>query len=354
MNMIVTLICFIFVLGIIILVHEFGHFFFSKKFGVYVHEFAIGMGPKIFSRRKGETEYSIRAIPIGGFCSLAGEDGEEQDDKGKNIPKKRKLFAKPIWQRFLILFFGAGNNFILALVLLFLVAIIGGAPVMDPLIHDVTKDYPAALAGMEKGDKILEVNGHKTKTIDDVQLYIILNKVGTDISFKVEDKAGNVKDYTLTPKKVTEDGKDNYYYGVEFKSGVEHGFIQSIKYTFVKTGAILRQMVVVLKNLFTGHLSLDNLSGPVGIYSVVGEARMQGIVTLMSLTALLSINVGFLNLIPFPAFDGGRIFLLLIEKIRRKPMKPETENMINFVGFILIMILAVYVTGNDIFKMIFK
>ncbi len=354
MNMIVTLICFVLVLGIIILVHEFGHFFFSKKFGVYVHEFAIGMGPKIFSRRKGETEYSVRAIPIGGFCSLAGEDGEEQDDKGKKIPRNRKLFAKPIWQRFLILFFGAGNNFILALILLFLVALIGGAPVMDPLIYDVTKDYPAALAGIEKGDKILEVNGHKTKTIDDVQLYILLNKVGTNIDFKIEDKDGNVKDYTLTPKKVTKDGQDNYYYGVEIKSDVEHGFVQSIKYTFVKTGALLRQMVLTLKYLFTGHLSLDNLSGPVGIYSVVGEARTEGFVTLMSLTALLSINVGFLNLIPFPAFDGGRIFLLLIEKIRRKPMKPETENMINVVGFILIMILAVYVTGNDIFKMIFK
>ncbi len=354
MNSIVTLIIFIIILGIIILVHEFGHFIFSKKFGVYVHEFAIGMGPKIFSRQKGETEYSIRAIPIGGFCSLAGEDGEETDDKGKKIPKKRKLFAKPIWQRFLILFFGAGNNFILAYIFLFLVALIGGAPIMDPVISGVTENYPMAEAGIEQGDKILEVNGHKTKTIDDVQLYITLNKVGTDLDLKIENSEGQVKDYTITPIKVKEDGQENYYYGVEFKQTQRRGFIEAIKYSYLKAGAIFRQMWVVLGNLFTGGLSVNNLSGPVGIYSVVGEARSYGILTLLQLTALLSINVGFLNLIPFPAFDGGRIFLLLIEKLRGKPLKAETENLINTVGFILIMLLALYVTGHDIFTLMFK
>lgn len=354
MSSIATLICFILILGIIILVHEFGHFIWAKKFGVFVHEFAIGMGPKIFSRTKGETVYSVRAIPVGGFCALAGEDGEETDEKGKKIPKKRKFYAKPIWQRFLILFFGAGNNFILAFIFLFLVALIGGAPVMDPIIAGVTEGYPMSEAGIEAGDIILEVNGHETKTIDDVQLYITLNGVGDDLDLKIKDSDGKVKDYTITPKKVKEDGQTNYYYGVEFNAEIERGFFVSIKYSFVKMGAILRQMFVVLGNLFTGGLSVNNLSGPVGIYSVVGEAKSYGILTMMQLTALLSVNVGFLNLIPFPAFDGGRIFLLLIEKIRKKPLKAETENLINTVGFILIMILAIYVTGNDIFKLIFK
>lgn len=354
MGSLITLVYFILILGIIILVHEFGHFIWAKKFGVFVHEFAIGMGPKIFSRTKGETVYSIRAIPVGGFCALAGEDGEETDEKGKKIPKKRKFFAKPIWQRFLILFFGAGNNFILAFILLFLIAIIGGAPVMDPIIAGVTEGYPMEQAGIEAGDKILAVNGHKTKTIDDVQLYITLNGEGKKIDLKIEDSEGKVKDYTIKPKKVKEDGQTNYYYGVEFEAEVERGFFVSIKYSFVKMGAILRQMVVVLGSLFTGGLSINNLSGPVGIYSVVGEAKTYGILTMMQLTALLSVNVGFLNLIPFPAFDGGRIFLLLIEKIRRKPLKAETENLINTVGFILIMILALYVTGHDIFRLIFK
>lgn len=351
---IITLIYFILILGIIILVHEFGHFIWAKKFGVYVHEFAIGMGPKIFGWKKGETDYSIRAIPIGGFCALAGEDGEETDDKGKKIPKNRKLFAKPIWQRFLILFFGAGNNFILAFVFLLFVGLVGGSPVMDPVISGVTEDYPMSLAGIEAGDKILEVNGHKTKTIDDVQLYITLNEVGSSIDLKIENKDGKVTDYTIEPKKVEEDGNTGYYYGVEFKTTYEKGLFAAIEYSFVKMGAILRQMVVVLGNLFTGGLSVNSLSGPVGIYSVVGEAKSYGFLTLMQLTALLSVNVGFLNLIPFPAFDGGRIFLLLIEKIKGKPIKAETENLINMIGFILIIILAIYITGNDIFKLIFK
>lgn len=356
-NGIVTLILFIIILGVIILVHEFGHFIFSKKFGVFVHEFAIGMGPKIFSRTKGETEYSIRAIPIGGFCSLAGEDGEETDEQGKKIPKNRKLFARPIWQRFLILFFGAGNNFILAYILLFLVGLIAGAQVMDPIIENVDSGLPVAEAGIVAGDKILAVNGHKTKTIDDVQLYITLAKMEDEkatIELKVENKQGDVKTYKITPKKVEQDGSKQYLYGIQLTSKSERGFFASIKYSFQKSGAIFRQMWVTLGSLFTGKVGVNNLSGPVGIYSYVGEVKEQGYINLLLLTALLSINVGFLNLIPFPAFDGGRIFLLLIEKIRGKPMKAETENLINVVGFILIMVLALYITGHDIFNLISK
>lgn len=354
MNAIITFIYFVLILGVIILVHEFGHFIFAKKFGVFVHEFALGMGPKIFGKKKGETEYSLRAVPIGGFCAMAGEDGEETDDKGKKIPKNRKFYAKPIWQRFLILFFGAGNNFILAFLFLFLVGLIGGSPVMDPIISGVTEGMPMEEAGIAAGDKILEVNGHKTKTIDDVQLYITLNKVGQELSLKIEDSDGKVKDYVIKPEKIEKDGVESYIYGVEFKTTYEKGFFKAIEYSFVKMGAILRQMVVVLGSLFTGGLSVNNLSGPVGIYSVVGEAKTYGFLTLLQLTALLSVNVGFMNLIPFPAFDGGRIFLLLIEKIKGKPIKAETENLINTIGFILIMILAIYITGNDIFKLIFK
>lgn len=353
-NTFITLIYFVLILGVIILVHEFGHFIWAKKFGVFVHEFALGMGPKIFSKKKGETVYSIRAIPVGGFCAMAGEDGEETDEKGKKIPRNRKFFAKPIWQRFLILFFGAGNNFILAFLFLFFVGLFGGAQIMDPVIGGVTKDYPVAIAGIEAGDKILEVNGHKTPTIDDVQLYITLNKVGSNLDLKIKDSEGNIKDYSIKPIKVEKDGIEGYYYGLEFKGEYENGFFAAIKFSFEKFGAILRQMVIVLGNLFTGGVSVNNLSGPVGIYTVVDDAKGYGILTLLQLTALLSVNVGFLNLIPFPAFDGGRIFLLLVEKIKGKPIKAETENLINTVGFILIMILAIYITGNDIFKLIFK
>jgi membrane-associated protease RseP (regulator of RpoE activity) len=179
------------------------------------------LGTKIFSKKKGETVYSIRAIPVGGFCAMAGEDGEETDEKGKKIPRNRKFYAKPIWQRFLILFFGAGNNFILAFLFLFLVGLFGGAQIMDPVIGGVTKDYPVAIAGIEAGDEILEVNGHKTPTIDDVQLYITLNKVGNNLDLKIKDSEGNIKDYSIKPIKVEKDGVEGYYYGLEFKGEYE-------------------------------------------------------------------------------------------------------------------------------------
>lgn len=352
-NALITLIYFAIILGVIVLVHEFGHFFFAKKFGVFVHEFSIGMGPKIWGIRKGETEYSIRAIPLGGYCSLAGEDGEETDEDGKKIPRKRKLFAKTGWQRFIILVMGAGNNFILALFLLFTVGLFVGAPNMDPIIRELTPDYPMQQAGMQEGDKIISINGAKTKTSEDIQVRLSLVKPGSDITFEVL-RDGKKHSYKVTPIEKQEDGEKHYYYGITFETKLEHGFLNAIKYTFNKTGALIRQMVLVLQLLFTGGLSINRLGGPVAIYSTVGEAKAYGIATLVQLTALLSINVGFINLLPFPAVDGGRILLLIIEKIKGKPLNPKVEENINLVGFIILMIFALYITCHDLFNLFGK
>ena len=351
MSIIINLIWFAIILGVIVFVHEFGHFIWAKKFGVYVHEFAIGMGPKIIGKRIGETEYTLRCLPLGGFCSIAGEDGEETDEKGKKIPKKRKLYAKPIWQRAIVLVAGIVNNFILALVFLFLIGVFVGSPNMDPVVRELTPDYPIEEAGIVEGDKILKVNGHRTKTIEDVQVRIMVMEKGSDLKLQIEHKDGSTEDYTIVPKKEVKDGETNYYYGIVFKTEFDHGFINAIKYSFNKFGALIRQMIMVLGMLFSGT-GLDKLSGPVGIYSTVGEARSYGFATLVQLTALLSINVGFINLLPFPAFDGGRLFLLLIEKIRGKALDPKIEGMINLVGFILIILLSLYVTKNDIIRLI--
>ncbi|MDD6879285.1 MAG: M50 family metallopeptidase, partial [bacterium] len=314
----VTLIIFILILGIIILVHEFGHFVFAKMFGVYVYEFSLGMGPKILSKKgkNGETEYCLRAIPIGGFVQLAGE--EVDDDK--RISKDRKIYSKPVWQRFLIMFFGAGNNFLLALVLLFAYALIFGAPIMSPTISGVTDNMPAQNIGLESGDKFISINGHKTSTIDDVQIYLTLYNDGNEVLFAIEKQNGNIVNYKITPEKQTIDGVETYKYGLEFSQGIEKGIIPSIKYTFTKFGALIKQMCIVVKSLFTGVLSLKNLSGPVGIYGVVGETRQAGLSSVIQLIALLSVNVGFINLIPFPAFDGGRLLFLVIEKIKGSPV----------------------------------
>lgn len=345
-----TLIYFILILGLIILVHEFGHFIFAKKFGIYVYEFSLGMGPKLLSKKdkKNETEYCLRLIPIGGFVQLAGEEVDDDD----NIPKDRKLYSKKVWQRFLVMFFGAGNNFILAFLILFLSALIWGAPNMDPVITKVTEGYPMEEAGISSGDKIESINNHKTSTMDDVRLYLTLVKPGEDIDFEIKKDNGEIKDITITPKEEEVDGNKVYRVGIEFEESAERGLFNSIKYAFIKMGALFKQMVIVIVNLFTGGVGLNNLSGPVGIYSIVGESRQAGLESIFQLIALLSINVGFINLLPFPAFDGGRILFLIIEKIKGSPVKQTTENMIHSVGFILLMILLVYITFNDILRLL--
>ena len=344
-----TLIYFIIILGVIILVHEFGHFIFAKTFGVYVYEFSLGMGPVLLTKegKNKETKYCLRAIPIGGFVQLAGEEVDD-DDK---VPKNRKLYAKPVWQRFLIMFFGAGNNFILAFLLLFVYGLIWGAPVMEPIITEVVADYPAQISGITNGDKILEINGHKVSTIDDAQIYFALYNDGTEMEFKIEKSTGNIVNYSITPQKESADGIESYIFGMSFDNGTEKGFVASIKYACIKFGALMKQMVITVKSLFTGALSVSNLSGPVGIYSVVGQTSSTGINAIIQLIALLSVNVGFINLLPFPAFDGGRILFLIIEKIKGSPVSSKVENIIHSIGFILLMLLLLYVTFNDILRL---
>ena len=270
-----TLIYFIIILGLIVLVHEFGHFVFAKLFKVYVYEFSIGMGPKIFSRKskKDETEYCIRAIPIGGFVQLAGE--EVDDDE--NVPKEKKMYSKPILQRFLIMFFGAGNNFILAFVLLLLCGIFFGSPNMDPVVARLTEGYPMAEAGIEVGDEFLEVNGHNISTVDDVRLYLAVVEPGEAITLEMKKESGDIVTYEISPIEEEIDGVKSYKYGIEFIRENEEGFFAPIKYAFVKTGALFKQMIITLQMLFTGTVGMDSLSGPVGIYSIVGQTRSAGL-----------------------------------------------------------------------------
>lgn len=344
--MIVSILYFIIILGIIVFIHEFGHFFFSKLFGIYVYEFSIGMGPKIFSKKgkNGETTYSIRAIPIGGYCQLAGE-GVEED---KNLPKDRLLQSKPVWQRFLVMFFGAGNNFLLALVVLFFLGLVVGSPSNSTVIPGVISGSPAELAGLKAGDDIQYIDGNRTKTLDDIELFLTISKGDTEIKVL---RDGKEETFKVTPLSEEEaEGKD-YRYGIEFAKEVEHGFIAAIKYSFTKFASLVRQMAITFKSLFNGKVSVKELSGPVGIYSAVDQTRTAGISNIFYLLALLSLNVGFVNLIPFPAFDGGRIIFLIIEKIKGKPVKPETENLIHNIGFFILLALIIFVTVNDIIKL---
>ena len=354
MSILINLLLFILILGVIVLVHEFGHFLFAKLTGVYVYEFAIGMGPKIFSfhPKKSETEYSIRAVPVGGFCSLAGEDVELDD---KKVPADRKLQAKKPWQRFLIMFMGPGFNFIFSLIILFTIAIIWGAPSSIPKISDVTKNLPAYESGLSKDDIITEINGHKIKTMDDVSLYLTVAPHDKKNTIKVTKKNGMTKKYQIKPKKVTVkiNGKKttSYQYGIGLKTSKEYGVGKSFEYMITKTGSLFRQMFVTVGYLFTGRISVSQLSGPIGIYSIVGEQAKSGFSSILYLIAYLSINVGFLNLIPLPAFDGGHILFIIIEKLKGSPVKPELENKIHLIGLYALLLLMFFITINDILRL---
>ena len=273
----VTLIIFIILLGSIIFIHEGGHFLFAKLTGIYVYEFALGMGPKLFSFKKGETVYSLRAIPIGGFCQLAGEEGEDED-----LPKDRTLPGKKPWQKFLVMFFGAGFNFISAILVLFFISLIWGATSTEPILSSVEKNSPAYEAGIRKGDEILEINGHDIWTIDDISLYITIADPTKETEFKIKKENGSIETYEVKPEKTKVDGEERYIYGIGMQGEERHGIGAALEYTVVKTGSLFKQMGVTLLNLFTGGIRLSQLSGPVGIYEVVGAQASGGLASLLT------------------------------------------------------------------------
>ena len=341
-----TLIYFILVLSITIFVHELGHFIFAKRAGIYVYEFCIGMGPRIFmfKRKNDETEYGIRLFPIGGFCAMAGEGVEDDED----VPKNKKLQSKTWMQKFLTIVAGVMFNFIFAILLLIIFGFINGNPNNKPIVSQVPVESPSYEAGLMAGDVIKTMNGVKINSIDKLLLEYQLN-YGKTLELEV------LKDNKLEKINIVPTEKDGAYsYGFSLDSTVEYGFFEGIKYGISKFFSLIEQMFLVIAYLITGKLSLSNLSGPVGIYNLVGETAKLGIINLIYLTGYLSINVGFINLLPIPAFDGGRILFLIIEKIRRKPINVKVENTIHAVGLALLMILMVAITYNDIVRFIIK
>ena len=346
--MILTLLLFIVILGSIVLVHESGHFIFAKLVGVHVYEFSIGMGPVIFKKiAKDKTQYSIRAVPIGGFVSLAGEETDLDLEKQKG----HNLQDKTVFQRFLVMVMGVVFNFIFAFVLLFVVGLLAKSPSMDPIISDVAEGYPASLAGIEAGDRVLSINGKKVSYLDDISLYLAIEDLSKDVLIKVKKENGMVNEIKVLPEKVVSDEGESYVLGISLSSKENPGFFNAIGYAFKKEASIFKQMYVTITGLFTGGIKVNQLSGPVGIYSVVGEMKTEGLVSILYLIAMLSVNVGVVNALPFPAFDGGRILFLVIEKIKGSPVSPKVENIIHSIGFILLILLMLYVTFNDILRL---
>ena len=344
-----TLIYFILMLGIIVFIHELGHFIWAKKFGVYCYEFSLGFGPKLFSfrRKNDETLYCLRLIPIGGYVAMAGE--EVDDDK--SVSKDKKLYNKPWYKKLIIILAGIINNFILGFLILFLIALIYGSYTTEPIIGVVTKDSSSQKAGIKEGDKIISINGEKTRTWDDVTLKLVLSNNDKAQEFLLETSDGEKK-VSVKPEKITdEDGNVSYSYGIGLDDTRYHGLGNAFKYASSKFGSIFNSMIVTIKALVTGKVGLDSLSGPVGIYSIVGSQSKAGLSGLLYLLAYLSINVGFINLIPFPAFDGYRAVIILIERITRKKVNAKVDAIVNQVGLFLLFALMIYITIKDVLRL---
>ncbi len=362
-------------LSLLIFVHEGGHFIAAKKCGVHVYEFALGMGPKVlsFKRKNDPTEYTLRALPIGGFCAMAGEEGEDDEslDKDKFMCNKSKI------KRIIILVAGVTMNFITAIVLLFIIGLSFGSTEQKSIIGRVETGSPADVAGLKVNDKIIECNGYKISTWDKLTIVTNLKNKNNYYEYKVEHEDGTVDTYKITPDEYVVIGSETIkldennkledvlkkynkkesevtvskLVGIGAPSEIKKDFLSALKYAFSKFGSIVSTMLLILGSLFTGKLGLSALSGPVGMYSVVGTVASLGFANLIYLTAYLSINLGVLNILPFPAFDGGRVLFVLIEAITRKKVDPKIEGYFHSIGFILIMLLMIYITFQDVLRL---
>ena len=362
-------------LSLLIFVHEGGHFLVAKKCGVYVYEFALGMGPKVlsFKRKNDPTEYTLRAFPIGGFCAMAGEEGEDDE----NLAKDQFMCNKSKIKRILILVAGVTMNFITAIVLLFLIGICFGSTEQKSIIGSVASDTSAEKAGLKSNDTIIECNGYKINTWDKLTIVTNLKNKNDYYTYKIKHEDGTVDEYKIVPDKYAVIGDKTIklddettieklakeynkkekeitvtkLVGIQAPNKINKSFSSSIKYAFSKFGSIVSTMLLIIGSLFTGKLGLSALSGPVGMYSVVGTVASAGFANLVYLTAYLSINLGVLNILPFPAFDGGRVLFVIIEAITRKKVDPKVEGYFHSIGFILIMLLMVYITFQDILRL---
>ncbi|WP_054859475.1 RIP metalloprotease RseP [Gracilibacillus sp. JCM 18860] len=412
-----TIIAFILMFGLLVFVHEFGHFIFAKRAGMLVREFAIGFGPKIFSTTKNETLYTIRLLPMGGYVRVAGDDpeivdikpgqhigvtfneagkvnqiivnnkdkhpdalvievenidldhrlkmegyevGDEQhfsfqvdekahfimDEKPTQIaPYDRQFASKTVGQRAMQLFAGPMMNFLLSIVIFAGLAMIQGVPVKDIEIGSVVENSPAEEAGFQAGDKVVEINGESVGKWSEFE-EIVQASPEESVDMVVIRNGGEKIPLEVTPALVELEQESFGQVGVVQAS--EKSFIRSIPYSFQQTYEWSTLILTNLGKLVTGQFSIDMLSGPVGIYDATDQVVQTGFMNFMMWTAILSVNLGIVNLVPLPALDGGRLLFVGLEAVRGKPIDPQKEGVVHFIGFALLMLLMIVVTWNDI------
>ncbi len=414
-----TVIAFIIIFGALVFFHELGHLIFAKRAGILCREFAIGMGPKVFSFKRDETIYTIRLLPLGGFVRMAGEDPEMIDVKpGYNVgllfdskgkvnkiiinnkdkypdariievdradlehelyltgyeigedeelqryevsneayfiidgqetqiaPYNRQFASKTLGQRTLAIAAGPFMNFVLAFAIFIVIGLLQGTPINDPVLGKLTEDGAALQAGLKEDDIVKEIEGQEVSSWQDI-VKIIRQNPENELQFTV-DRNGTIQELTVVPK-AQQMGEETI--GIIGVYGpVEKSVIASIKSGFSETYLWTREILFGLGKLITGQFSIDMLSGPVGIYVSTDTVAQSGIYYLMRWAAILSINLGIVNLLPIPALDGGRLMFFAVEAVRGKPIDRQKEGMVHFIGFALLMLLMLVVTWNDIQK----
>ena len=344
--MIIKIILALLFFGFMIFAHEFGHFFTAKLFGVGVKEFAIGMGPKLFTvkSKKSETAYSVRALPIGGFVSLVGED--------EDVDSEKSLTKKAPWKRFIILSAGSLMNIITAVVAMFILLSMSpyypSTYIADREGYSVISDSVLADYGVQDKDKIIKINDKKMN-------------VWQDISYTIMTEGTEPLDITIS-----RDGKEFTLEDVQFKTDVVEGltvgvvdfaplyikrsFTTLVREAFYQSFSTVKMIYSSLFDLLSGKYGLEAVSGPVGTVEVIAESAEQGIHSLLYLFVFISMNLGIFNLLPIPALDGGRLVFVIIEWIRRKPIPPEKEGLVHTVGMVLLLIFMAVVVVSDIGK----
>lgn len=319
----------------LVIIHELGHFTLAKLNGVKVEEFSIGMGPKLFGIKGKETEYLIKAFPIGGYVKMLGEEEKVSD--------ARSFSSKSAGRRLSIIAAGPIMNFVFAITLFAIVGSIRGF--LIPVVDTVDENKPAYAAGIQKGDKILGVNNNKITTWDDFFTEVYMSK-GAPVNIKLE-RNDQILEKTITP--VFDKTENRYLIGIGPTLLKNPGIGKSVSYGFTQTNTIIKQTFGALKTLFTGKASAEDFGGPITIIRVSTKFAEAGLIPLLSFAAYLSVQLAIFNIIPFPALDGGWIFLLLFEIITRKKIDDSKIGVINYIGFAILMALMVVVVLKDIF-----
>ncbi|MCM1415586.1 MAG: RIP metalloprotease RseP [bacterium] len=365
--MIRTIVLFVIIFGLVVISHEFGHFLIGRRNGIRVVEFAVGLGPTLFSFTKGGTKYSLKLLPFGGACMFEGEDGLEQGqgggsaslpdlpDVGQDGPSGMPFPEAGVWARIATVFAGPFFNFILAFVVAVILTAFSGVNL--PVVDSVEEGSAAAEAGLQKGDVIVKIDREPIHFYQEIRLALEMNH-GETVEV-VYEREGQRTSTALSPHYSEEDGR--YYMGITGGEYLKCNPLQVFRYGFYEVEYWVRVTYKSLLMLVRGQVTKDDVAGPVGIAQLVGTSYTQAeenygtsyaILTMLEIVVLLSVNLGIMNLLPLPALDGGRLAFMLVEVVRGKPVPPEKEGMVHFAGLLVLMALMVFIMYNDIMRLV--